>query len=103
MYYILNSASNVEIENGDLEYKVEELESEIEYLKEEISGLESKLEEAENKLDNKDEYIEELQQLLKENNIDEWEGTNIIITDKDGNPVPQRNTNETELKIKKDK
>lgn len=103
VYYILNSTSNVEIEKGDLEYKVEELESEIEYLKEEISGLEFKLEEAESILDNKDEYIEELQQILKENDIDKWEEINIILTDKDGNPVPPSNTKEAELKIKKNK
>ena len=102
LLFIMLYNEDTKITKNDLEYKLEELEDKITYLEDEKMSLESQLEDANKQLDIKDEYIEELQQLLKENDIDEWEGIDIFLKDKNGEVIPPSNKGETQLKIEKD-
>lgn len=95
--------ANSSLDTSNLEYRIEELEGEVSHLEEENDSLESRLEDANKQLEIKDEYIEELQQLLEDNGIDEWEGIDTTLTDENGNPVPPSKNNQDGIKIEKDR
>ena len=103
LFFIYEKSDSNHIGEDDLEYKIEELTEEISYLEEENNSLECQLEEKDNELENAKDYIEELQQLLEENGIDEWEGIDFYLTDENGNPVIPNNDTKTIPKITKDK
>lgn len=90
-YFVQNMNSNeFTIEDRteqvhELEYEIEELRAEINKLEEKYNSLEMYSEELELEIENNEEYIEELQQLLEDNNIDEWDGIDIELTDGSNN------------------